>query len=137
MIILDTNILSELMKSTPDSKVIAWLDTQVVSQLFITTISIAEISYGINVLPEGKRRDSLENAFHQAINKAFKHRIIVFDEVDAHMYGMLMSKRKKMGRPLSCLDGQIAAITVNHSAKLATRNVRDFSDCSLELINPF
>ena len=137
MIILDTNILSELMKAIPEPTVVTWLDQQVVTQLFITTISIAEISYGINVLPDGKRRDALENSFQHAIDKAFKHRILSFNDTAAHAYGLLMSKRKNTGRPLSILDGQIATITLTHSATLATRNTRDFTDCDIELVNPF
>jgi len=78
MIILDTNIISELMKTTPDSAVVTWLDQQTVTQLHITTISIAEISYGINVLTDSKRRDTLENSFQHALDKAFKHRILSF-----------------------------------------------------------
>lgn len=88
-------------------------------------------------MPAGKRRDSLENAFQQSIDKAFKHRIFSFEEADAHNYGILMGKRKKMGHPMGGLDGQIAAIALTHSAVLATRNIRDFSDCGLELVNPF
>lgn len=137
MIILDTHILSELMKSEPELTVIAWLNKQVATQLYITTVSIAEITYGLNSLPEGKRRDALNSAFNQAINNAFKHRIISFDEAAAYAYGTLMSKRKKMGRPLNSLDGQIAAIALISSATLATRNLCDFVDCNIELINPF
>lgn len=137
MIILDTNILSELMKSTPEPNVESWLEQQLVTQLFITTISIAEISYGIGILPKGKRRDALEKGFQHAINQAFKHRMLSFDEASASAYGVLMSKRKKMGKPLGILDGQIAAIALAHSAILATRDIRDFTDCNLELINPF
>ena len=137
MIILDTNILSELMKSAPDRNVENWLEQQLVTQLFVTTISIAEISYGLSILPNGKRRDSLENAFQQTINSAFKHRILPFDEAAANAYGLLMSKRKQIGKPLGILDGQIAAIVLTHSATLVTRDVRDFTDCGLTLVNPF
>ena len=137
MIILDTNILSELMKSLPEPKVESWLEQQIVTQLFITTISIAEISYGISLLPEGKRRDGLDAAFQGAIHDAFKHRILPFEETAAIVYGSLMSRRKKTGKPLGILDGQIAAISVSQCAALATRNICDFIDCGLELINPF
>jgi len=137
MILLDTNIISEMMKNYPSPGVIAWLDQQDVTQLFVTTITIAEISYGINALPEGNRRRILEEAFDRAINDAFKHRLLSFDETAAHVYGKIMSKRKALGKPLNILDGQIASITLAHKASLATRNVSDFIDCGLNLINPF
>ena len=137
MILLDTNIISEMMKNTPDANVIQWLDTQEVTELFITSITIAELSYGINSLPVGNRKQSLETAFTNTVKEAFKHRILFFSDSAALFYGKIMSHRKKLGRPLSILDGQIAAIALSQTATLATRNIRDFSDCDLDLINPF
>lgn len=137
MIVLDTNIISELMKKSAAIKVMTWIDRQEPTQLFVTTITIAEISYGISILPEGNRKHSLEEAFNKAIKNAFKHRILSFDESAAHMYGKVMGHRKKLGRPLSILDGQIAAIASAHGAAVATRNIRDFANCELDLINPF
>ncbi len=137
MIVLDTNVVSEIMKNSPSIHVLTWLDQQPVNQLFITAITVAEISYGINVLPNGKRQQLLESAFHNAVNGAFKHRILFFDDAAAQLYGKLMSHRKALGRPLSVLDGQIAAMTAAKQASLATRNIRDFENCNLELINPF
>lgn len=136
-IIVDTNIVSELMKPTPSKSVINWLNLQEASLLFITTITIAEISYGLHILPAGKRRDCLEEAFNNAISDAFKHRILSFEENAAHMYGKIMGHRKGLGRPLSVADGQIAAIARIHGTAIITRNTRDFSDCGLELFNPF
>ena len=137
MIIVDTNIISEMMKLSPDLTVTAWLDRQNITQLFITTITIAEIAYGLYVLPEGSRRQLLEKAFNQVILEAFIYRILPFDEDSAHCYGKLMGQRKTLGRPLSIPDGQIASIAYAKGAKMATRNIRDFSDCWLQLINPF
>lgn len=137
MIILDTNIISELMKNSPSLNVMRWLDRQDITCLFITTITIAEISYGIGVLPEGKRKVLLESAFNQAIHAGFKHRIIDFDEVASYAYGRLMSQRKALGKPLGILDGQIAAIAAVNHATVATRNLRDFRRCGLELVDPF
>ena len=137
MIILDTNIISELMKASPSVKVINWLDKQDVTQLYITSITLAEISYGINALPEGARRKGLENAFNKAIHDAFSRRICHFTDSAALQYGKIMAHRKKIGKPLSILDGQIAAITFTHTAKLATRNLNDFLECELDLVNPF
>jgi predicted nucleic acid-binding protein len=137
MIILDTNIISELMKHTPSPKVVKWIDQQDSIELYITTITVAEISYGINALPRGNRRQLLEHAFNKLIDIAFKHRILFFDENSAHQYGKLMGHRKRLGKPLSILDGQIAAIACAQSKTLATRNTRDFIECGLELANPF
>lgn len=137
MIILDTNIISELMKTIPNQHVTTWLDQQDPMTLFTTSITIAEILYGMSVLPEGRRRDYLENAFDKVLVDAFKYRTLTFDDSAAHIYGKLMGKRKKLGHALSVLDGQIAAIASTHQMKLATRNTRDFVDCGLDLINPF
>ena len=137
MIIIDTNIISELMKVSPSLNVVKWLDQQDILQLFVTTITLAEISYGLHTQPNGKRRQFLEDAFNQTISEAFQHRILSFDHTAAECYGKLMAKRKKLGRPLTVLDGQIAAITLAHDAMLATRNVRDFADSGIEVVNPF
>ena len=137
MIILDTNVISELMKTRPHEHVNTWLDQQDALTLFTTSITIAEIIYGLSVLPIGHRRDYLETAFNQVITDAFKHRVLIFDESAARIYGQLMGQRKTSGHTLSVLDGQIAAIAKSHQMSLATRNTRDFIDCELNLINPF
>lgn len=137
MIILDTNVISEMMKSSPSPVVATWLDGQNITQLFITTVTIAEIAYGLHALPEGNRRKSLEEAFNQAILEGFMHRILPFDEEAAHCYGKLMGQRKALGKPMSILDGQIASIANVQGATIATRNIRDFGDCGLQLLNPF
>lgn len=137
MILLDTNVISELMKSVPSSNVIEWIDQQQTSDLFITTITIAEISYGLSILPEGNRRNALEAAFNKVITHAFLHRILDFDTASAYAYGKIMSIRKKMGRPMSVPDGQIAAIAESNRLVIATCNIHDFCDCGFDLINPF
>lgn len=137
MILLDTNIISEMMKQVPNPSVIKWVSLQEVTQLFVSSITIAEIGYGLNVLPEGRRRTMLENGFKKALLESFTDRILSFDENAAYLYGKIMGDRKKQGRPLSLLDGQIVAIALLHGAALATRNIRDFEDCALQLIDPF
>ena len=137
MILLDTNVISEMMKKSPSATVVRWIDKQEVTHLFVSAITIAEISYGLNAMPKGKRRSLIENAFDRAIQESFKHRILPFDESSAHYYGRLMGRRKELGRPLSILDGQIAAIALAHGASVATRNTPDFMHCNLDLINPF
>jgi predicted nucleic acid-binding protein len=137
MIIADTNIISELMKASPSLKVINWLDKQDSAQLYITTITIAEISYGLNALPAGNKRQGLENSFNKALRDAFSNRVFQFTDSAAFIYGKIMANRKKLGRPLNVLDGQIAAIALIHAATLSTRNINDFLDCELDLVNPF
>ncbi len=125
------------MKSSPAPEVIHWLDQQDSTQLFITTITIGEISYGLNALPQGNRRTELEDAFCNVVSEAFKYRLLPFDEPSAHHYGNIMAKRKKNGQPLSMADGQIVAIAYTHNATIVTHNIRDFSNCDILLINPF
>ena len=137
MIILDTNVLAEFMTSPPSEAVVEWLNAQDPVSLYITSISIAEICYGLQVLPEGKRRRLLEDRFELFIALAFASRILNFDEFAARVYGELKAYRKKIGRPLSDFDGQIAAIARTHGFSLATRNVKDFEHCLVELIDPF
>ena len=137
MIILDTNILAEFMSPPPSETVVEWLNTQDPMSLYITSISIGEVCYGLQAMPEGKRRRLLEDRFEQFMVTAFASRILNFDEPAARVYGELRAYRKKIGRPLSDFDGQIAAIARTHGFSLATRNVRDFEHCLVELIDPF
>jgi predicted nucleic acid-binding protein len=137
MILLDTNVISELMKQLPMPAVLTWINQQQSTELVISTITIAEITYGLQVLPRGKRRTGLELAFEQAINEAFHNHILPFDESAAYFYGKIMGHRKQLGQPMSLLDGQIAAIALSQNASVATRNTNDFQSCGLTLINPF
>lgn len=137
MIVLDTNIISELMSNSPSANVVEWFDENNVLDLFITTVTIAEISYGLELLPNGKRKTHLEESFNKSIMIAFKHRTLFFDEDSACIYGKIMSNRKKLGQPMSIPDGQIAAIAKASNASVATRNISDFTQCGLELFNPF
>ena len=137
MIILDTNVVSEMMKPQPSLRVLSWIDQNDTNDLYITTITIAEISYGLQALQDGVRRNTLEDAFNRVINEAFEYRVLSFDQSAAHFYGEFMAQRKKIGKPLSILDGQISAIARSQRMLVATRNIRDFSDCGLDLIDPF
>ncbi len=137
MILIDTNIISEMMKHKPDPSVIGWIDKQNFLELYVSTINIAEILYGIRALPQGKRRVFLEEAFKKMIQEVFEYRVLGFDENAADNYGSIMSQRKSLGRPLGILDGQIAAIAKANYLDIATRNIKDFSDCGINLINPF
>lgn len=137
MIVLDTNVVAEMMKATPAPSVVAWLNDRDASTLFLTTITVGEIAYGLRVLPEGKRRRQLEEGFDWLIAEAFTGRILPFGEEAAHRYGEIMGRRKEIGRPLPILDGQIASIARANGSAVATRNVRDFVECGIEVVNPF
>lgn len=137
MIIVDTNIISEFMTSPPASQVLEWINAQSAASLYMTTISIAEIGYGLRCMPKGKRQRLLTERFNQFVDTAFDTRILSFDEVAAHLYGEIKGYRREIGRPLSDLDGQIAAIARANGFSIATRNTKDFEECGIELINPF
>jgi predicted nucleic acid-binding protein len=110
MIIVDTNVVAEVMKPSPTPEVVAWLNDQDASVLFLTTITIGEIGYGLEILPQGKRRLQLEQGFERVLAEAFVGRILGFDEEAARHYAVIMGRRRAVGRPLSVLDGQIASI---------------------------
>jgi hypothetical protein len=137
MIVIDTNIVSEVMKVAPNPIVLNWLNHQITENLHMTTVTISEISYGLSVLPKGKRRRGLLTRFQQFVRIAFQDRLLNFGELAAYAYGDIMAHQKKCGRPMSVPDGQIAAIAQVNGCALATRNIRDFSDTGLLLINPF
>lgn len=137
MIILDTNVLAELMKASPDPRVVEWLDRQEGSALYLTTITLAEILYGLSALPAGKRRSFLEEAFQAILRSAFADRMLPFDEEAARHYGPLLAQRRALGRPISQSDCQIAGIVLARRSILATRNIRDFEHCGLTVVDPF
>jgi len=137
MILLDTNIVSEMMRPEPNSNVISWLNEQQTPQLFLSSITIAEIGYGLYVLPEGKRKQQLQLRFEQFTKNAFSYRILDFTEQAAQNYARVMGDKHQSGRPMSVPDGQIAAIALANGFALATRNIKDFEDCGVELLNPF
>jgi toxin FitB len=137
MILLDTNIVSTVMTPQPPTAVLAWLDRQQTADLYLSTFTIAEIGYGLAILPPGKRRRTLEDRFDQFVGEGFEHRILSFDSEAARLYGTIMGRRKELGRPMAVLAGQIAAIARANRFALATRNTKDFEECGLDVLNPF
>ena len=137
MIILDTNVISEMMRPAPAPGVVAWLNEQDASRLFLTAVTVGEIRYGLRVLPVGRRRRGSEEGFERILAAAFAGRILPFDGAAANRYGELMGSRKEIGRPLGLPDGQIASIAWATGSAIATRNVRHFVDCGVEIVNPF
>lgn len=137
MILLDTNIVSEVMAPTPCRSVLDWLNGRASGTVYLPAVAVAEIRYGLEILPKGRRRRDLEERFARFVARGFSHRVLPFDEAAAQEYGPIMAERRKLGRPMSILDGQTASTAKARHFALATRNTRDFEECGLELINPF
>jgi predicted nucleic acid-binding protein len=137
MIVLDTNVLSELMRSPPDDRILAWLANHRQTELFTTAISEAEILFGIALLPEGRRRNALATAASATFREGFSGRILPFDRGAAANFAEIGVTRRKAGKPISQADGQIAAIARSQGAAIATRNVSDFEQCGIVVINPW
>ena len=137
MIILDTNVIWELMREKPQTKVTQWISQQKAIHLYITAITIAEIKRGLARLPAGQRRTRLESNFSEFLITGFDGRILSFDQEAAQLYGDITTMREKAGLHVDAVDLMIAAIAKCHSAKIATRNIKDFKGCTVELINPW
>ncbi|MGI0480750.1 type II toxin-antitoxin system VapC family toxin [Geminocystis sp. CENA526] len=138
MIVLDTNIISELMKGDGcHNNVYLRVSRQPLNNLYTTTISQAEIFLGIAILSEGKRKEKLKNLATLMFTEDFNNRILAFDEKSAISFAEIVSSRRKNGQPISQADAQIASICYSNNAILATRNVKDFIDCQITVINPF
>ena len=137
MTILDTNVLSELMRPKPSPRVAAWVAKQPATELFTTSITEAEIFYGIELLTKGKRREGLRAAIEAMFAEDLAGRIFGFDSDAARVFSKIAAHRRALGRPISHADAQIAAIAQVRGAKLATRNIADFEDCGLDVVDPW
>ncbi|MGY2168545.1 type II toxin-antitoxin system VapC family toxin [Pseudomonas gingeri] len=137
MILLDTNVLSEFMRLQPDARVLAWVDAQPAIDLVISSISVAEVLHGIARLAAGKRKQRLQAQAMAMFEEDFAGRILPFDALAAVVYAELVAEREAGGRPPSVADAQIMAIAKAHGASIATRNVRDFEQSGVLIINPW
>ena len=137
MIVLDTNVVSEAAKPAPHPQALRWLAAQERSLLYITAITQAELLYGAEILPPGMRRTRLLQAAEQMFVKEFPGRILSFDEKAAREFARIAAGRAAAGRPISQFDAMIVAIARSHRAALATRNVGDFVNCGISVINPW
>jgi predicted nucleic acid-binding protein len=137
MIVLDTNVLSELMKPAPAARVVEWMAVQGATTLFTTSITQAEILHGLMILPRGKRRSALEAAATSMFAEDFRGRILGFGADAAPGYAQIAADRRRAGRPISHFDAQIAAIARLAGAALATRNQADFEGCGVRLVDPW
>ena len=136
MIVLDTNVVSELLRRSPAPVVLSWLRGQRTGTLFTSAITVAEVTYGIARLPTGRRRSDLDAAA-QDVFGAFPAQVLPFDAAAAGRYTGVVADLERNGNPIVGFDAQIAAICLVHSARLATRNVKDFLATGVELIDPW
>ena len=137
MIVLDTNVLSELMRPAPSERVVRWVAGQPTTSLYTTSITQAEILHGIMLLPSGRRRSALESAAGAMFSEDFGGRVLPFGSEAALTYARIAVQRRRAGRPISHFDAQIAAIARSAGAAIATRNVADYDACGVEIINPW
>ena len=137
MIILDTNVLSALMRRVPEAVVVAWLDRQPAQSVWITSVTLFEARLGLALLPQGRRRRSLEASFARLVEDDLENRILDFDATAAASAADLSAERQKKGRPVDVRDTLIAGIALARRATLATRNVRHFADLKVPVVDPW
>lgn len=137
MTVLDTNVLSEVLKPVPSSRVLRWLAAQPRHAILTTSLTQAELLHGVEALPAGKRRSQLLTAVEEILREDFVGRILPFDEAAAREYAAIVVSRDSRGRPISQFDAMIAAITRSRGAVLATRNIKHFQDCGIRVIDPW
>lgn len=137
MIILDTNVLSAVMQDKPLPAVVQWLDQQAAESIWITTITLFETQFGLAILPKGRKRLALEEAFRALLEEELGNRVLDFDRAAAITAAELAAQRQKVGTPADMRDTQIAGIALSRRASIATRNVKHFSDLNVPVIDPW
>jgi predicted nucleic acid-binding protein len=137
MIVIDTNVLSELMKPRPAPAVVAWMAARPAASLYTTSMTQAEILYGLMLLPPGRRRAALEDAASSMFAEDFGERVLGFGSEAAPAYARIAADRRRSGRPISHFDAQIAAIARLMGAAIATRNTADFEGCGVTVVDPW
>ncbi len=137
MIVLDTNILSELTRRHPHQGVLSWLDSVPATEVVTTAVTAAKLLYGVARLPAGHRKTALTAAVHGLLDEDLRGRVEPFDKIASNHYAMVVADRDRVGRPISVADAQIASVCRKLQAALATRNVRDFEHVDLELVDPW
>lgn len=137
MIVVDTNVVSEASRIVPDARVDGWFKRRVGEELYVTATVAAELYFGIERMPPGRRRTTLSSRIGLILDQYFDDRITPFDDAAARAYATIQAIRRRSGRPISMGDAQIAAVCLVHDATLATRNTRDFQECGIRLVNPW
>lgn len=137
MILLDTNIVSELWKPQPEPRVLAWLDAQALETLYLSTITMAELRFGIAAMPQSKRQAVLHERLETEVLPLFSGRILAFDLDASKSYASLMADARRAGKSIGLADGLIAAIAYSHGLFVATRDISPFQACNVKTINPW
>jgi hypothetical protein len=137
VIVLDTNVLSELMKPAPDTRVVAWVALQPTSSLFTTFVSEAELRYGVALMPDGARKHALGEAVAGMFEEDFAGRVLPFDGPAAKAYAGIAADRRRLGRPISQFDALVASTARSRGAAVATRNRADFEHCGIAIVDPW
>ena len=137
MVVIDTNVVSELMRPSPAPAVMAWFSRQDSGDLYLTAVSEAELRAGAAILPSGQRRDRLAAEVDAVVREDFAGRVLPFDSAAARTYAAIAASRRSVGRPILEADCQIAAIARARDAAVATRNAADFEHCGIAIINPW
>lgn len=137
MIVLDTNVVSELMRPAPDASALQWVDAQATDTLWLCSVVTGELLYGVARLPDGRRKQQLAKALQAIIHEDFDQRVLPFDLEASLVYADIVARQESLGQPVTMADAQIAATCLRHNATLATRNLRDFEELGLALVNPW
>lgn len=137
MIVLDTNVVSELMRQAPDDGVVSWVDRFPVGDVYLTAVTAAELRYGVARLPDGRRKKGLMIKVAELLAEDFQDQILPFGGYTAAHYAEIAAAREQAGSPISMADAQIAAICRYYGAQLATRNIKDFADTGVQVLDPW
>jgi predicted nucleic acid-binding protein len=137
VIVLDTNVVSELARSSPDPAVVRWLDSVSADEVTTTAVTAAELFHGVARLPASRKKTRIADAVQRVLRDDLQGRVEPFDIRSAERYGILVADRERAGKPITVADAQIAAICTVRRATLATRNTKDFVDTGIELVNPW
>jgi len=137
VIVLDTNVISELFKPAPDANVLSWVENLPSGALYTTAVTRGELFYGLLRMPNGKRKEVLRQKLVRLFDRLLAGHVIAYDGAAADAYAELATRRRQLGRPIAAADAMIAGIVRSRGARLATRNVRDFEDCGIALIDPW
>ena len=137
MIVLDTNVISELMRKDAAADVVAWVDRHPGDQVFITAVTAAELLYGVTRLPDGRRKQALAANVRDLIDEDFEDQVLPFSSDSAHHYAEIVASRERLGKPIKMADAQIAAICRQYDLGLGTRNTKDFADTGIRVLNPW
>ena len=135
--LLDTNVVSELMRDSPDPVVLRWVASCRAEDIFFSAVGEAELRYGQAILTAGRRKEKLILQIEWIVRVAFDGRVLPFDSAAARAYAEIVAKRRSVGRPIGMADGQVAAIALSRTMAVATRNVRDFNDMSINIVDPW